>query len=121
MTGRVDILWHIFEKITIFECYYSNLPKIKFFFLCDFILIFWQFSQQCARVYGPFRSYFYEILRSSNFFGQTSPRCCSRASPGGWIKNIFFNKTFRYVITRAGEPEPGYFGSLEPKPLEKKN
>ena len=27
----------------------------------------------------------------------------------------------REVAIRAGEPEPGVFGSLEPEPLEKKN
>ena len=29
---------------------------------------------------------FYENLCSSNFFGRTSTRCCSRGSPGGWIR-----------------------------------
>ena len=28
---------------------------------------------------------------------------------------------FTFVVSRAGEPEPGVFGSLEPEPLEKKN
>ena len=48
MTGRVDILWRIFEKIakenyshrnekrTIFERFQSNLPKTMFFRSCDF-------------------------------------------------------------------------------------
>ena len=36
---------------------------------------------------------FHEISCSSNFLGRTSPRCCSRGAPGGWI-NIFFLKIF---------------------------
>ena len=30
---------------------------------------------------------------SSNFFGRTSPICCSRGSPGGWIR---FYKSYSY-------------------------
>ena len=37
---------------------------------------------------------FYEILCSSNFFCRTSPRCCSRGSPGK--KNIESSKIFNF-------------------------
>ena len=30
-------------------------------------------------------------------------------------------KVLFIVLVRAGEPEPGVFGSLEPEPLDKKN
>ena len=33
---------------------------------------------------------------------------------------VWLPPVFRMVTTRAGEPEPGVFGSLEPEPLEKK-
>ena len=41
------------------------------------------------QVYRPSSSHFvfYEIL-CSFFGGWTSPRCCSRGSPGGWIKKF---------------------------------
>ena len=34
--------------------------------------------------------------------------------------NELMNKIVQEHITRAGEPEPGVFGSLEPEPLKKK-
>ena len=37
---------------------------------------------------------FLKILCSLNFFGRTSSRCCSKGSPGGWIR---FSYTCRKI------------------------
>ena len=49
-------------------------------------LTFWNFSQNAPKFIDPSGHFdFHEILSSSNFFGQTSPRWCFRGSPCGWI------------------------------------
>ena len=34
--------------------------------------------------------FFNNSLYLTSYSCQTSPRCCSRGSPGGWIKNLFY-------------------------------
>ena len=65
-----------------------------FFCSCDFIFNFFAiFSKNSLQYIDPSGHFvFYEILCSSNFLGQMSPWCCSRGSPGGWIKISFFTK-----------------------------
>ena len=102
ITGRVDIVWRIFfenckkvkievtatQKSNFFECFRINWrfsdPVTSFF-------TFLHFSEICARdiLTLPVILFFYKILCSSNFFGRTSPRCCSWGSTGGWIKISF--------------------------------
>ena len=82
MTGRVDIVWRIFKK--------TAKTVTSFLTFCNFF----KNTPQYIDPSGHF--VFYENFCSSNFLGRTSPRCCSRGSPGGWIK-ISFYKTYRYL------------------------
>ena len=80
ITGRVDILWRIFEKITkkvkneqerknvILANYSKNVKKIVLFWVLWLQFNF--FLQKCTRKYRPFLLFyvFYEFFCSSNFY-----------------------------------------------------
>ena len=77
------------EKRRFWLHYLKTLKKFTFWGPVISILTLAVFSEYI----GPSGHFvFYEIFCSSNFFGRTSPRCCSRGSPGGWIKISFLQK-----------------------------
>ena len=105
ITGRVDIVYGTLVKIVKKLNLKSQDPKKclnvfrqinqkRSFHSSDFILNFFcNFLKNSPDYIDPSGHFvFYKILCSSNFFGWMSPRCCSRGSPGGWIKNFFFIK-----------------------------
>ena len=70
MSGRVDILWHIFEKIAkklkmnsqeqkndFRLIYLKTFHKSTYLGPVTSILTFLQFSQKCVRLYGLFPSF----------------------------------------------------------------
>ena len=59
-------------------------------------MTFLHFSKKFGYIDPSGHFVFYLILCGSNFLGRTSPRCCSRGSPGGWIK-ISFLQTCRFL------------------------
>ena len=61
MTGRVDILWRIFEKIAkklkMKSQEQKKVHNSTFFSPVTSVFTFLEVSQKCARLYGPFRSF----------------------------------------------------------------
>ena len=77
---------HIFKKLFVQFTKKKSYPVTSF-------PIFFHFFQKCAEnIDHSCHFVFYENLCSSAFFGRTSPRRCSRYSPGGWIKISFLTK-----------------------------
>ena len=89
------------QKSRFVESFQIINQRTTFFCSCDLIFNFFflQFFQKCTKYIDPSGCFvFYEILCSSNFLGRTSPRCCSRGSPGGWIKiSLLQQSTCRYL------------------------
>ena len=83
------------DSVSHFWTFSDKFTKNNVFWSCDLIFTFLQFSQKCARVYFEPSGHWVSL-------GWTSPRCCSRGSPGGWIK-IFFCKY--KVYTRGHIPK----------------
>ena len=62
--------------------------KTMFFRSCDFIFNFFAFFSKMRQSIStlPLILFLMKFCVTSTFFCQTSPRCFSQGSPGGWIK-----------------------------------